>query len=87
MSNLICKYIQKDKLKDYIKNTQCKPGEIFISKDRFNNTLVYVYNPEDENPYWLMLDTTSCWKTYFDNMSLEEKVDYLINKEIDRLAR
>ena len=42
---------------------------------------------EDENPYWIMLDTTSYWKEYFDNMSLEEKVNYLINKEIDRLAR
>lgn len=37
---------------------------------------------KDVNPIWMMVDERAMYKNYFKNMSLEEKVNFLIDNYI-----
>ena len=42
---------------------------------------------KDVNPVWMMIDEKSMLKKMFENMTLEQKVDFLINKYIEDLCK
>lgn len=83
------KYITMEHLEDYIKANKAtlKPGEAFITVNHsgYNKgTYVYFYKPEDENPLWMKIDESQIWRKTFDLMTLEQKVDFLIEDYIRR---
>ena len=86
------KYIAMGNLRDYIKNNKdiLVPGETFITVNQYGydkGIYVYFYKPEDENPFWIKIDTNQVWRDIFDTMTLEQKVDFLIEDYIRRNAR
>lgn len=85
------KYINMEGLTDHIKANKdtLTPGEIFITVDKYGynrGTFVYIYKPGDENPFWTKIDGSQIWRDLFSTMTLEQKVDYLIEDYIRRKA-
>ena len=83
------KYITMEHLEDYIKENKAtlKAGEAFVTVNHsgYNRgTYVYFYKPEDENPLWIKIDESQIWRKSFDLMTLEQKVDFLIEDYIRR---
>lgn len=83
------KYINMRALKDYIKANKAtlKAGEAFITVNQYGydkGMYIYFYNPEDENPFWTKIDGSQIWRDLFSTMTLEQKVDYLIEDYIRR---
>ena len=79
-------YMSMDKLTDFVRN-KARPGDIAFSRDRYANR-EYVYRCTHDNigegvePYWLMLDSGYFLRQKLKSMSLEEKIDFLIDKYI-----
>ena len=83
------KYITMGYLKDYIKANKetLKAGEAFITVNQHSydrGMYIYFYKPEDENPFWTKIDTNQVWRDIFSTMTLEQKVDFLIEDYIHR---
>ena len=77
-------YIKKEDLKEHINSNHYELGHTFFTKDNITNEhYVYFYKPNDENPYWIKIDLKTYWKKQLNKLTLEEKVDFLLNKYID----
>lgn len=84
--------LSSEQLIDYVHN-KAKSGEILTTYDRtLEKRYVYFCNEENigknANPYWVMIDEHFLYKKQlemlFENMTLEEKIDFLIEKYIDK---
>lgn len=86
------KYIPMEYLENYIKTNKdiLIPGEAFITVKQYGynkGTYIYFYKPEDENPFWTKIDENQIRRDIFSTMTLEQKVDYLIEDYIYRNMR
>lgn len=73
-------------LDDFVHN-MAKAGDIATTYDeQTRKRFMYFCTEEnigkDVDPHWEMVDEKEIWKYYFNHMSLEEKVDFLIDKYI-----
>jgi hypothetical protein len=79
-----------DQLDDFIRN-RAHAGDIAMARDP-STEYEYVCLCKEEHisgkvkPFWSRLDERALWKAYFDNMTLEQKVDYLIDEYINKHA-
>lgn len=73
-------------LTDFVHN-KAQVGDIATTYDSVTNRrYIYFCTPDnigkDINPTWMMVDEKAMLKNMFENMTLEEKVNFLINKYI-----
>lgn len=73
-------------LNDFVRN-KAEAGDIAYTFDsRTDKQYVYFCTPDnigkDINPIWMMLDETQWLRSMFENMTLEEKVEFLVDKYI-----
>ena len=82
--------MQLGDLKNFVHNT-AQPGDIAMSHHRETKRMyMYICTKENIgkniNPTWKMIDERAMWKHYFSGMSLEEKVDFLIDRYIQNIG-
>lgn len=75
-----------NQLSDFVHN-RAQVGDIATTYDSTTNKrYVYFCNEKnigkDINPVWMMIDEIGMLKCMFENMTLEQKVDFLIDKYI-----
>lgn len=75
-----------NQLTDFVHN-KAQAGDIAITHDSTTNKkYMYFCNEKnigkDINPVWMMIDEREMLKNMFENMTLEQKVDFLIDKYI-----
>lgn len=80
--------IKLDQLDDFIRNT-AQPGDVALATDPRTVWEYMCVCKKDHisgkaKPYWTRVDTRALWKAYFANMTLEQKVDFLIDEYIDK---
>ena len=76
-----------EQLVDFVRNT-AQVGDIATTYDsETKRRYMYFCNEKnigkDINPSWLMIDERLMLKNRFKSMTLEEKIDFLIDKYID----
>lgn len=79
--------ILPEQLVDFVRNT-AQAGDIATTYDsKTKRRYVYFCNEKnigkDINPAWMMIDERWMLKNRFKSMTLEEKIDFLIDKYID----
>ena len=79
--------MRSEELVDFVRN-KAQAGDIATTYEpTTRRRYMYFCNEEnigkDINPTWLMVDERWMLKNRFRNMTLEEKVDFLIDKYID----
>lgn len=82
--------MQLGDLKNFVQNI-AQPGDIAMSHHReTKRTYIYICTKENIGkniePAWTMVDERALWKHYFSGMSLEEKVDFLMNVYIQNVT-
>lgn len=75
-----------DKLTDFVRN-KAQAGDIAYTYDSATERNYIYFCTEknigkDVNPVWMMIDEKQMLKNMFKNMTLEEKVDFIIDKYI-----
>ena len=75
-----------DQLTDFVQNT-AQAGDVAITKSPItNDEYIYFCTKEnigkDANPCWMKVDKEGMLKNMFERMTLEEKVNFLIDKYI-----
>lgn len=86
MTNLKVYAMLPDELTNFVHNI-AQAGDVATSYNAMTKRR-YIYFctkdniGKDVNPVWMMVDEREMYKNYFKNMSLEEKVDFLIDKYI-----
>lgn len=78
--------IMPNQLADFVHN-KAQVGDIATTYDTATNQrYIYFCTPsnigKDINPIWMMVDERQMVKNMFENMTLEQKVDFLIDKYI-----
>lgn len=83
-----CAYaMSPSKLDDFVHN-KASVGDILISYDAVHNRrLIYFCNEKnigkDIHPFWISFDEKELLRNQLRNMTLEEKVDFLLDKYIE----
>ena len=75
-----------NELYDFVRN-KAQVGDIATTLDSTTNQRYLYFCTEknigkDINPVWMMVDERQILKNMFENMNLEQKVDFLIDKYI-----
>ena len=75
-----------DRLTDWVRNN-AQAGDIATTYDSATKRRYFYFCNEknigkDVNPVWMMVDERQMLISMFQNMTLEEKVDFLIDKYI-----
>lgn len=83
--------INPDQLTEFVRN-KAQSGDIVTAYDsRFDRRYYYFCTEKnvgkDATPYWMVLDEKILLKSMFENMTLEQKVDFLINEYIRNNTR
>lgn len=79
-------YMRKDDLAEFVR-TKARPGNIAYTRDTYTGDQ-YIYHCTHDNigegaePCWYAVDTRYFLKQKLKSMSLEEKVDFLIERYI-----
>lgn len=86
MNNIKVIAMRPDELEHFVHEI-ARPGDIATAYDSKTKRR-YVYFCTHDNigksakPAWMMVDERSLWEYRFNSMSLEEKVDFLIDRYI-----
>ena len=78
-----------ERLADFVHN-KAQDGDIATTYDLATNRRFFYFCTEKnigkdiENPCWMMINEKVLFKSMFENMTLEEKVDFLIDKYIEQ---
>ena len=73
-------------LYDFVRN-KAQPGDI-VTCNHPSTKHTYIYYcthdniGENANPYWIVVDEKAYWRKYFEKMTLEDKVNFLIENFI-----
>ena len=90
---MITEYIQPklyamlpNQLTDFVRN-RAQAGDIATTYDSATDRRYIYFCTEknigkDINPFWMIIDEKRTLRKMFENMTLEEKVDFLVNKYI-----
>ena len=75
-----------NQLEDFVHN-KAQAGDVATTYDSTTKSrYIYFCGPnnigKDINPIWMMVDEKQMMKSMFENMTLEQKVDFLIDKYI-----
>lgn len=78
--------LSPNELDDFVHN-KAQAGDIATTYDSVTNTrYMYFCTPnnigKNINPVWMMVDERQMIKNMFENMTLEQKVEFLIDKYI-----
>lgn len=86
MTNLKVYVMSPDELDNFVHNI-AQAGDVATSYNAMTKRRYMYFCTRDNigkdvNPVWMMVDEREMYENYFKNMSLEEKVDFLIDKYI-----